>query len=73
MVRLVLCIDATLGFSIATADVKGAYMQSGGIKREIFVRTFEPIRTPRGELWKLTRFLYGIVDAGRQWLCAVEG
>lgn len=28
---------------------------------------------PRGKLWKLTRLPYGIVDAGRQWLCAVKG
>lgn len=72
IVRLLLSIASMLGFTIATADVKGAYMQSGEINRDIFVRTFEPVSSPRGMLWKLLRLPYGIVEAGRQWLCAVE-
>lgn len=47
-------------------------MQSGGISRDIFVRTFKPIEVPRGQLRKLLRLPYGIVQAGRQWLCSVK-
>lgn len=50
IVRLILSLASFLGFTIATADVKGAYMQSGDITRDIFVRTFDPICTPRGKL-----------------------
>lgn len=35
VVRMVLCIASIFGFSVATADVKSAYMQSGGVKQEI--------------------------------------
>lgn len=54
IVHMFLCIASILGFSVATADVKGAYMQSGGVKRDIYVCTFEPIRVSRGKLWNLT-------------------
>lgn len=72
IVRVLLSISAILGFKIATADVKGAYMQSGGISRDIFVSTFKPIEARRGQLWKLLRLPYCIFEAGRQWLCSVE-
>lgn len=39
VVRLVLALATLLGFSIATADVRGAYMQSGEAGRNIYVRT----------------------------------
>lgn len=43
-VTLVLCIASIRGFSVATTDVQGAFLQGGGLKRDIFVCTFEPIR-----------------------------
>lgn len=73
VVHLVLCIASLIGFSVATADVKGAYMQSGDAKREIYVGTFDPIRMPRGKLRKLNKLPHGIVDAGSKWLCSVGG
>lgn len=35
VVRLVLSLGVILGFWFGTADVKGAYMQSGPIRRDI--------------------------------------
>lgn len=71
IVRLLLSLALILDFDIATADVKGAYMQSGPIKRELYVRPPKHI-AHRNVLWKLLRLPYGIVEAGRQWFCAAE-
>lgn len=71
VVRLVISLGVMLGFSFGTADVKGAYMQSGPAKRDIFVRPPKEFKQ-RGKMWRLLRLPYGIVEAGRQWLCAVE-
>lgn len=70
-VRLLISLSQILKFCIATADIKGAYMQSGPIKRTLFVRPPKKL-CQKGMVWKLLRLPYGIVEAGRQWLCAVE-
>lgn len=72
IVRLIILLAIILGFEISTADVKGAYMQSGPIQREIYVRPPSRINTRQNTVWKLQRLPYGIVEAGRQWLCAIE-
>lgn len=71
VIRLVISLGVLLGFGFGTADVKGAYMQNGPIKRDIYVRPPKEFGM-RGKLWKLLRLPYGIVEAGRQWLCVIE-
>lgn len=76
IIRLLLSITTFLGFSIITSDIKGAYLQSGPIKREIYVRPPKEWHSvfgyKRGMLWKLLKLPYGIVEAGRQWMLVVE-
>lgn len=71
VIRLTISLGVMLGFSFGVADVKGAYMQSGPAKRDIYVRPPKEFKQC-GKVWKLTRLPYGIVEAGRQCLCAVE-
>lgn len=81
VVRLVLSLEVILGLCFGTAGVKGAYMQSGPIKRDIYVRPPKEFykmgdqdcrRKPHGGFWKLIKLPYGIFEAGRQWLCSIE-
>lgn len=76
IIRLVLSLVTFLGFRIGTADIKGAYLQSGPIQRTIYVRPprewYRRHATDRKVLWKLTKLPYGIVEAGRQWQKTVE-
>lgn len=80
IIRLLLSLVTFLNFDVKTADIKGAYLQSGPIKREVFVRPpkewHEARQYNRGKvwriLWKLTKLPYGIVEAGRQWMLTVE-
>lgn len=76
VIRLLLSVSTLLGLQLATADIKGAYLQSGPIKRTIFVRPPKEHlynqNHHRGTLWKLTKLPYGIVEAGRQWQKTVE-
>lgn len=66
VIRLLLCLTTFLGLRLGLADVKGAYLQSGPIQRELYVRPPREWKGPRGILWKLTKLPYGIVEAGRQ-------
>ena len=61
-----------MGMRLALADIKGAYLQSGPMKRDIYVRAPRGWKSTRGKLWKLTKLPYGIVEAGRQWAKAME-
>lgn len=76
MIRLLLSIVTFLGFRLGFADIKGAYLQSGPIQRQIFVRPPKEWQGARGMLWKvlwrLTKLPYGIVEAGRQWQKTIE-
>lgn len=72
IVRLLLSLATFLGFRTATADIKGAFLQSGPIDRDIYVRPPRDWGFIRGILWKLLKLPYGISNAGRQWQKAVE-
>lgn len=75
-IRLLLSLVTFLRFDIWTADIKGAYLQSGPIKREVYVRPPKDYtnmtNTRREVLWKLLKLPYDIVEAGRQWKLALE-
>ena len=71
-IRILFAISVFLDFRLGTADIKGAYLQSGPIRRQIYVRPPREWQGPRGMLWLLTKLPYGIVEAGRQWMKTVE-
>eukprot|EP00177_Eucheuma_denticulatum_P007832 GFKZ01014258.1.p1 GENE.GFKZ01014258.1~~GFKZ01014258.1.p1 ORF type:complete len:1202 (-),score=97.36 GFKZ01014258.1:1881-5486(-) len=76
IIRLLLSLVTFLSFDIWTADIKGAYLQSGPIKRTIYVRPpmewAETYGQGRNILWRLVKLPYGIVEAGRQWMLVIE-
>ena len=72
VIRLLLCIVSLLGFRLGMADIKGAYLQSGPIKRSIYVRPPREWKGSRGKLWKLKKLPCGIVEVGRQWAKVIE-
>jgi len=72
VIRLLFSIASLLGLRLAMADITGAYLQSGSIRRSIYVRPPAEWDGSRGRLWKLKKLPYGIVEAGRQWAKAIE-
>ncbi len=71
-IRLMLSLSALMGFRVGTIDISAAYLQSGPIKREIFVRPPKEHNGRRGVIWKLLKLPYGIAEAGRQWQTTCE-
>lgn len=47
-------------------------MQSGPIKRDIYIRPRRKCNSPKGTLWKLLKLSYGIVEAGRRGAAVFE-
>lgn len=72
VIRLLMSLVPFLGFKIGMADIKGAYLQSGPIRRVLYVRPPREWNEPRGVLWRLTKLPYGVVEAGRQCKKVVE-
>lgn len=72
VIRLLLSLLTFFGFCIASAHIKGAFLQSGLIQIDIYVRPPRHRSSIRGILWKLLKPPYGIADAGRQWEKVVE-
>lgn len=76
IIRLLPSLTMFLDFRLGMADIKGAYLQSGPVKRDIFVRppsewiSIHEYR--RGTLWLLIKLPYGIVEVGRQWRTTIE-
>lgn len=65
-IRLLVSIAACSNLSLASIDIKGAYLQSGLTKRDIYIRLPREYNGPRGVLWNLNKLPYGIVESGRQ-------
>lgn len=72
VIRLMLSIATTKGFSLGCADVQGAYLQSGPIGRTIYVRPPLQAARRKGCIWRLLKLPYGIPEAGRQWAKVFE-
>lgn len=71
VIRLLLSLTTVFEFSHACVDVERAYLQSGEISREINVWA-PPEIGHRNDVWKLRKLPYGISEAGRQWMKAIE-
>ena len=63
-INILLVVAATEGWTITTSDVTAAFLQSGQIERDIFVKPPCERRVP-GMIWKLKRTVYGVKDASR--------
>ena len=72
VIRLLISLSTILNFTIGCVDIQGAYMQSGPITRELYVRPPREIRKHKGILWRLLKLPYGIPEAGRQWAKTIE-
>lgn len=72
IIRMIISLATILDFNMASADIKGAYMQSGPIRRDVYVRPPKDCHRKRGTVWKLLKLPYGMTDAGRQWLLRVD-
>lgn len=76
MVRLLLSLITFLEFTIKTADIKGEYLQSGPVMRDLYIRPanewMKSMSYRKGILWTLTKLPYGISAAGRQCTLAIE-
>lgn len=80
VIRLILSISTLRGLITKCIDIKGAYMQSELINRELYVRSPRDLRLEQTILWCLTKIPYGIAEAGRQsaktlgkWMISVAG
>lgn len=69
VIRILLFLAVMLGFPIGAADVKGAYLKSAPITRDLYVRPPKELISLFPELlnmlWKLLRLPYGVCEAGR--------
>jgi len=72
VIRSVLSISALFKLKLATLDISKAYMQSGDLSREIYMRPPDAFMTNRGELWKIIKPAYGLVESGRLWQITIE-
>lgn len=72
IVRLVTSLSTVLGFTLVSADVKDACMQSDPIQRELSVRPPGRLQGKSIKICKINSLPYGMVEAGRQWLCVIK-
>lgn len=66
LTRLVLSIGIVLRLYFPVTGIKGAFMQSGPITGELYVRPPKGLGTDSRTVWKLTNLPCGVVEAGRQ-------
>ncbi len=57
---------------IATLDISKAYLQATYLERDIYMRPPNGFESRPGELWKILKPAYGLVESGRLWQITVE-
>ena len=72
IIRIVLSLAAIMSFSIASIDIKGAYLQAGQFPRDIYVKLSKGWASNARTVWKILRPAYGIVESGRLWQLVAE-
>ena len=70
--RVVLSLATIVRFSLSTIDISGAYLQEGELNSDIYMKPPRGWEAYPGELWKLEKPAYGLVDSGRLWHLCIE-
>ena len=67
-------VAANCRFHIWTIDIKGAYLQSNKLDRDIFVKPPPDVQKTLedGTVWKLNKPMYGLDDSGRKFYLKVK-
>ena len=68
--RLSISIASSKGWAVQSIDVKAAYLQGKSINRDLYV--WPPPEYNNGNIWKLRKTVYGLVDAARAWYTTVK-
>ena len=69
--RMFLAACSTKGYNIHSIDIKAAFLQGQTIDRVIHVQPPKEYET-KGQIWKLNKCVYGLVDASRTWFLSVK-
>lgn len=72
VIRIVMSLAAISCMKIATSDVKKAYLQSGFLDKDAYMRPPKGWDSSRATVWKLLRPAYVLVESGRIWQLAIE-
>lgn len=65
-------LSAMMDYNMGTPYIKGAFIQSGPIRQEVYVLPPRYFQRKRGILWRLLKLPYEMTDVGRQWLLQVD-
>ena len=70
MLRIVLSLASSLGWSVNSLDVSRAFLQGDHFDRKVFLTP--PKEAQSNELWELKKCVYGLGDASRQWYLTLK-
>ena len=69
--RILVSIASSFGWKCHAIDVRAAYLQGDEINRELYVKPPKEFSV-EGEVWRLLKTIYGLVDAARAWFLKVN-
>ena len=69
--RLIATFAATQKWTIETTDIKSAFLQGSQLNRKVYLKPPKEAGLDN-KLWELTKALYGLKDASRQWYFRVK-
>ena len=70
-VRMVLAVAAAKHWIIKSTDIKSAFLQGNVLQRDVYIKPPKEANVSDGCVWKLSRCLYGLNDAARQFYDSV--
>ena len=70
--RTLLGLASGNAWSVATTDIKSAFLQGQSLDREVYLKPPKEADTPPGVIWKLKKCLYGLNDGARNFYLSVR-
>ena len=70
-IRIIVTLAASKNWTIETTDIKSAFLQGSKLDRKVFIKPPKEAQV-NNKLWELTKALYGLKDASRQWFFKVK-
>ncbi len=72
IMRTFLSMAALHKLRIGTLEISKAYLQAGYLQRDIYMRPPTGFKSKPGEIWKILKPAYGLVESGRLWQTTIE-
>ena len=70
--RVFIALASSMNWDLRSVDIKAAFLQGNVFDRDVYVKPPREAQCSDQVLWKLSKAVYGLVDASRHWFMSIK-